>query len=268
MPLRLPKRRRLATAGLVVALATAGGIALLAEFPEPPEVDYENQTYDGSFIFPRLRFRPTVWFPTGDFYWNLDLKWNHDYPWAEQNFGRILEEVTTLYANRKGSAIFRMDDPELFRHPWAYVCEVGFWNPTDKEAESLRQYLLKGGFLIVDDFIDVRGHAQWRNFVSQMRRVLPEGELVRLDLTNPVFHSFFQIEDLDFNDPRLVYLEGAVYGIFEDNDPQKRLMVIANYNMDIGDFWEWSDVESFYPINLTQKGFRLGVNYVIYGMTH
>jgi hypothetical protein len=169
--------------------------------------------------------------------------------------------------NRKGSTVLRLDDPELFRHPWAYVCEVGFWNPTEEEAKALREYLLKGGFLVVDDFIDVRGREQWRNFEHQMARVLPEAQLVELGLDHPVFQSFFRIEDLDFNDPRLVYLEGAVYGIFEDNDPQKRLMVIANYNMDIGDFWEWSD-QGFYPIDLTQKGFRLGVNYVIYGMTH
>lgn len=239
---------------------------LWAEFPRSPEVPYDNVEYDGSFTLARIRFEPTWWGP-GEFTWGLDLKWNHDYPQAEQNFSRILEELTGVVPNTEGSNILEITDPRLFEHPWAYICEVGFWDPTDEEVTTLREYLLKGGFLVVDDFIDMRGRYQWQNFEMQMRRVLPEARLIELSVTHPIFHTFFPLEDLDFNDPRLPYLDTRVYGIFENNDPNGRLMVVANYNMDIGDFWEWSDID-FYPENLTEKGFKLGLNYVIYGLTH
>ena len=97
-----------------------------------------------------------------------------------------------------------------------------------------------------------------------MDRLFPELDLVELDTSHPVFHSFFNIEDLDFNDPRLQWIQTRIYGVFEDNDPSKRLLMVVNYNMDIGDYWEWSDT-GFYPINLTERGFKLGVNYVMYG---
>lgn len=254
--------------GLVtgLALALSATLVLVAEPPFTPEVSYVNQEYNGRFTFARIRFEPTQWGP-GPFFWNLDLKWNHDYPFAEINFAKILREITSLDANLGRGSVLRADDPELFNYPWAYLCEVGFWRPTPQEVRALRQYLLKGGFLVVDDFIDLVGDDQWYNFEVQIKRVLPEARLIELDASHPVFHSFFQLDDLNFDHPILATIDTRYYGIFEDNDPKKRLMVIANYNNDIGDFWEWSD-QDLYPVDLTQKGFQLGVNYVIYGMTH
>lgn len=233
-----------------------------------PEVPYENVPYDGNFTFVRLRFEPTVWGP-GPFYWGLDLKWNHDYPWAEENLMKILDELTLISPTMTGGNILDIDDPELFNYPLAYICEVGFWDPTDSEASSLRQYLLKGGFLIVDDFSDMRRPGvQLRNFKRGMKKVLPGSRLIKLDASHPLFSNFFRVTDLDFTHPTLPYLETVFYGIFEDDDPRKRLMVIVNYNNDIGDYWEWSDQpDSWYPIDLTRKGFQLGVNYVLYGMS-
>jgi hypothetical protein len=235
--------------------------------PKQPEVPYPVYPYDGEFTLARIKFEPMAWGPSRAFTWGLDLKWNHDYPQAEQNFSKILSEVTKVRANAEGGNIVEITDPTLFDHPWAYICEVGFWDPTDEEIEILRQYLFKGGFLMIDDFIDVRGDFQWRNFAFQMRRLLPEHRLVKMQLSDGVFHTFFPMESLDLNDPRLERLDQAIYGVYEDNDPNKRLMMVVNYNMDVGDFWEWSD-QAFYPVDLTQRGFKLGVNYVIYGLTH
>ncbi len=108
---------------------------------------------------------------------------------------------------------------------------------------------------------------QWYNFEAQMRKVFPEHQLIQLDVTHPIFDAFFYIETLDFEHPTFPGYKPVYYGLFEDNDPQKRLMVIANYNHDIGDYWEWSGT-GWVPIDISNEAFKLGVNYVIYGMTH
>jgi hypothetical protein len=161
-----------------------------------------------------------------------------------------------------GGNILAADDPELFKYPVAYLCEPGFWTVTNEEAESLRNYLRKGGFLIIDDFVG----EQWFNFVERMRQVLPDGRLVPLEVSHPIFHAFFDLESLDHVHPNFG-AQAEYHGIFEDNDPTKRLMVIVNYNNDIGDYWEWSDA-GFIPIELSNEAYKLGVNYVVYAMTH
>ena len=247
-----------AVVGFVMA-----ALPLSASFVDVPDVPYSNLPYNGRFTFVRLRFTPSYWGP-GPYAWGWDLKWNHDYPRGETHFTKIVDELTNVDTNRHGGNILAMDDPELFKYPWAYLCEVGFWTLTESEAAGLRAYLLKGGFLVVDDFID---SWQWENFETQMHRVLPEARFVELDVSHPIFDSFFHIESLDFQHPNLPEVKPIYYGIFEDNDPGKRLMVIVNYNHDIGDYWEWSDTD-WVPIELSNEAYKLGVNYVIYGMTH
>ena len=236
--------------------------------PDPNAVelplDYENLPYDDRFVFVRIRFEPPTYHRTRSQYWGLDLKWNHDYPWGEQNFTRILAEYTSINMHVGGGSIRSLNEAELFRRPFAYLCEPGFWFPSDQEAENLRAWLLKGGFLAVDDFFRPRALG---NFLAQMDRVLPGYDAVRLDVTHPIFDSFFHIETLAFEHPGLPHLRPVYYGYFENNDPDGRLIVIANYNHDIGDYWEWSGSD-FWPVALTNEAFKLGVNYVIYGMTH
>src|SRR5438477_357728 len=118
---------------------------------------------------------------------------NHDYPRAEQNLSAIVNELTSLDVRTDGSLILTLDDPELFKYPIAFMWEPGFWNLTDREAESFRAYLLKGGFAVFEDF---DGSAQWANFEAQMHRVLPEGRLVRLDNSHQIFNAFFAIKDI------------------------------------------------------------------------
>jgi hypothetical protein len=235
--------------------------------PDPNAVelplDYDNYPYSDRFTFARVRFEPPR-YRRGPFSWGLDLGWNHDYPWGEQNFTRILGEYTSLTLNEGGGNIHSLNDAALFKHPFAYLCEVGRWNPSDYEAENLRTYLLKGGFLVVDDFVQ---SFDLDNFLHQMDRVLPGYDAVELDVSHPVFDSFFHIETLDFEHAMRPDLVPVYYGYFENNDPSQRLMVIANHNHDIGDYWEWSG-NDFWPVDLTNEAFKLGVNYVIYGMIH
>ena len=164
----------------------------------------------------------------------------YDYPDMEQNFTLILKDISLLPARTDGSNILRMDDPELLKFPIAYLSEPGYWYPSDSEALGLRTYLAKGGFVIVDDF---HFEQEWRVFEAAMRKVLPDGRIVRLDKSHPVFNSFFSIKSLDIPYPGRLGeqgLTGEFYGIHEGNDPSKRLMVVINYNMDIGDYMEHS----------------------------
>jgi len=230
--------------------------AVAALAPQGPEIPY-----DGRFTFVRIRYEPAV----RGFrrFGGREPPWAHDYPRAERNLMRILDEITGIDPYLDGGKILTADDPELFRYPVAYLCEAGAWEPTDREVEGLREYLLKGGFIIFDDF---GGRRDWENFEAQMRRVLPGYEIVELDVSHPIFHSFFDIESLDIT--RSYRGDWPLYlGIFEDNDPSKRLMAIINFNNDIGDYWEWSDA-GFLPIELSNEAYKLGVNYIVYAMTH
>lgn len=217
-----------------------------------------NTPYDGRFTFARIKFEPLG----GGSGWRRDLKWDHDFPRAERNLMKILRELSTLEPFMDGGNVFTLDDPELHRFPIAYVSEPGFWTLTDAEAAGMRSYLQKGGFVIFDDFFG----EHWMNFESQMLKVLPQARIVRLDASHPIFDSFFHITSLDYRHPYFGH-PSEFYGIFEDNDPSKRLMVIVNYNNDIGDYWEWSDA-GFIPIELSNEAYKLGVNYLIYAMTH
>jgi hypothetical protein len=255
-----------------VTFGIAWGLMLLALVPGHVEGqrwyggdDYTefNVGYDGRFTFVRLSFTT----PVNE--WNFrrrrgpDLKWDHDWPIAETNLMKLLRELTDVTPFMEGSNILAADDPELFKYPIAYVSEPGFWTLTEEETVALREYLLKGGFLIFDDFA---GPYEWANFEHRMLSVLPEARLVRLNQADQIFHSFFEIDSLDHVHPYRG-VQAEFWGIFEENDPGKRLMVIVNYNNDIGDYWEFSDM-GWYPIDLSNEAYKLGINYVVYAMTH
>jgi len=218
-------------------------------------------TYDGRFTFVRLRWGSDLGFSRRG---GFSAAWNHDYPRAEQHLSLILEDLTALDIHTDGSLILTLDDPELFNYPVAFMWEPGFWNLTDREAESFRAYLLKGGFAVFEDF---DGAEQWGNFEAQMRRVIPDGRFVRLDNTHRIFNSFFQVKDIDAIVHPMSGIRPSYYGMFEDNDPSKRLMIVANYDNDVPEYWEWSG-QGIYPFDASNEAYKLGVNYVIYGLTH
>ena len=168
-----------------------------------------------------------------------------------------------------GFNVLALDDPELFKYPLAYIIEVGWWTLTDSEAAGLRAYLAKGGFVIVDDFKtpNFNGGGGWDLFEANMRRVLPGARFIDMQATHPIFHSFFEIHSLG-NFPQAYNAGDPVFrGLYEDNDPNKRLQMIVNYNTDISQYWEWSG-RGLRPFDETNEAYKLGVNYVMYGMTH
>lgn len=221
------------------------------------EIGPARVDYDGRFAFVRLRH--TVGAGIGG-YGRGEPPWAHDYPRAERNFARILEEITLIRPHVNESNIFTLDDPALFAYPIAYMSEPGFWQMSDPEVEGIRQYITKGGFVIFDDF---RGPHLY-NFEEQIHRVIPNARLVQLDAAHPVFHSFFDINPAETQG---FYGPAVFYGVFEDNDPAKRLLLVANYNHDLGELWEFSDT-GFVPVDLSNDAYKYGVNYVVYAMTH
>lgn len=220
----------------------------------------QNAPYDGRWTFARIRFEMAGF---GGFGGRGEPPWMHDYPASDQHLAKIVGELTAIPVRPESHNVYALDDPELFKFPFAYLCEPGFWVPTEPEAAGLRAYLQKGGFLIVDDF---RGDRDWYNFESQMRKVLPEGRFVALTTAHPIFDSFYRIESLENFIPPYGGLQPMFYGLFEDNDPAKRLLMIVNFNNDIGDYWEWSDA-GYFPIDLSNEAYKLGVNYLIYALS-
>jgi hypothetical protein len=254
----LPPSRWVRLLGIALVAAAVAMATLQAQrrgFRSGPRVPAVSCVpYDGRFTLVRL------WYPHYP-------GWSYDYPDMERNFTAILKDLTAVEPTPDARCILRMDDPELMKFPLAYLSEPGYWYPSDSEAEGLRTYLAKGGFLIVDDF---HFENEWQVFEAAMRKVLPDAMIERLPLAHPALQSFFAIESLDIPYPgRLGQngLMGEFYGIYADSDPSKRVKVVINYNMDIGDYMEHSGT-GFYLVDPTNEAFKFGVNYVIYGLTH
>jgi hypothetical protein len=254
---RLPAlRRSLVIASCVAAIGVAATLTATYGYAQwrGRIMQEPNASYDGRFTFVRLSY--TVYGRSG---------WEFDYPAMERNFMTILNDLTAVHPHVRESNIHAMDDPELGRYPVAYLSEPGWWRPDDSQAAGLRTWLAKGGFLIVDDFY---GPYQWQNFEQSMKKVLPNGRIIPLDVTHPIFDSFFKIQSLDgMSHPDDVSWRAEYKGIFEDNDPSKRLMVIINYNNDIGDYMEWSG-QGYYAINFSNDAYKLATNYVLYALSH
>ena len=141
--------------------------------------------------------------------------------------------------------------------------EPGYWTIQPSEAKRLREYLLKGGFIIFDDF---EGPDHWNNMAAQMRQALPEYQFLPIDERHPIFHSFYDILALKVPHPSMDVVPGY-FAMFENNDPSRRMIALANHNNDIAEYWEWS-AEGLYNPDPTSDAYRLGVNYYVYALTH
>jgi hypothetical protein len=239
------------TACLVLTLATAvlaqrGGF----RSRRSPTYGHVNPGYDGRFTFTRIRFS------------GRSDAWNHDYPQADRYLPLILNEITALRPNLDASNVLDLEDPEIFRNPVLYVWEPGFWQISPEAARNLRDYMIKGGFVIFDDF----EAGQWNNFEAQFRMALPDAVFHPLELSHPIYHSFFDMSSINLPHPS-VDVSPAYYAVYEDNDPSGRMMALVNHNADIAEYWEWSDRGRF-ALDLTNDAYKIGVNYIIYALTH
>jgi hypothetical protein len=263
------RARLVLLAMLVLVLAAGSALAQRRFFGRQigRDVEVVNKPYDGRFTFARVRYATA---PGGFWYQGLP-SWAHGYPMSEDNLMRIMNEVTFLDAHTDAYNVYSFDDPEIAKYPIVYLTEAGWWTLTDREVDAFRAYLLKGGFAIFDDFKLPgefgTGGGGWDTFQENMKRVFPSAKFVDLDGSHPIFHCFFEIDSLR-SFPQAYNSGPPIFrGLYEDNDPKRRLLMVVNYNTDISQYWEWSG-RGLRPFDETNEAYKLGVNYVIYGLTH
>lgn len=197
--------------------------------------------------------------------------WLRDWPEADFHFMQGVGRLTHIDSSTEGRHV-RFDDDSMFAYPLVYAVKVGFMRLDDVEAAQLREYLLRGGFLIVDDF---HGPDEWSEFEASMRRVFPDRPIVELPTSDEVFHVLYDVDQRTQIPGIQAVTSGRTWehrlgvpahwrGIYDDDD---RLMVAINFNMDLGDAWEHAD-DPRYPEPLTALAYRFGINYLVYAMTH
>ena len=203
--------------------------------------------------------------------WRRRQSWATDYPKSDRQFLIVAERLTGLDMFMEEHPR-TLTDEHLNRFPFLYALEVGGMSMTPEEATALREYLLRGGFLVVDDFW---GTLEWEVFEYEMQKVLPEFPIVDIPLTHEIFHTFYDIDEIiqvpNVNNGRRGWAtyerdgyEPFVKGIF---DEEGRLMVIINWNTDLGDAWEWAE-DPYYPLRYSTYAIQMGVNFIIYAMSH
>lgn len=247
----MPRRSLVLTALLTMCVSAAVAQRGGGRFGMSVADGHINPSYDGRFTFTRIRFSGIG---RGG--------WDHDYPQADRHLPLILNEVTALRPRLDATNVLMLEDPKIFENPILYIWEPGFWRISAEGGKNLRDYMLKGGFVIFDDF----EAEQWINFEAQLRVALPEAVIYPLDLSHPVYHSFFDMNSITLPHPSVNVVPGY-YAVHEDNDRTKRIMALINHNADVAEYWEWSDRGRF-AIDMTNDAYKLGVNYIIYAMTH
>ncbi len=197
-------------------------------------------------------------------------KWLTDYPEAEQHLIGGLQRLSRIDVSEQ-NRFLAIKDQSLYDYPLLYAVEVGSWSLDDTEAARLRDYLLRGGTLVVDDF---HGTLEWATFMQSITKVFPERTVVEIPESDPLFHIVHDLNDRVQIPSIGVLFRGTTYeydgfqphwrGIYDD---EGRLMVIINFNMDLGDAWEHADSPE-YALQYTNLAYKYAVNYIIYSMTH
>jgi hypothetical protein len=241
----------------------------------PP--DYQEKT---EFTFARLMYPPGEGGING--YWGRDLDWHvgvsdwtQDFPRADRHFSLAVRRLTRVHT-RSAEQCVNLDEGDAFDWPWLYAVQVGEWGLTDAQGRALREYLLRGGFFMADDF---HGAFEWNVFEKAIKRAFPDREIRDIPDDDPIFHTVYDLKER-FQIPGQAHVrqgykrpqypqgtedgKGAHWrGIYDD---QGRIMIAISYNSDIGDAWEFAD-DVNYPAPFADLAIRLGVNYIVYAMT-
>jgi hypothetical protein len=247
----------------LLTLALAATLACAALFADSTTGFPERSGASSEFHFARMIYTDSPQFRGFGRGW-----WQQDWPSAETHF---LESVRRLTRVNSGDPIsLRLTDDALFDYPWLYATQVGYWELSDEEIARLREYLLRGGFLMTDDYW---GEDERAAFEATMFRVFPDRPIVEIKRGDAVLHVPFTIDEFT-QIPGLRHVRGFAdlqqllpprwRGIYDDSG---RLMVAMNYNQDVGDSWEEADTPD-YPEPMTALGYRFGINYIVYAMTH
>jgi len=239
------------------------------DFPAPADYNVPAE-----WVFARLMFPPgpldgysrTGRF-TGDYRLGASL-WTQDYPRADRHFARAIRRLTRIDA-RSVEQVVSLDDDDVYNWPFLYAVQAGEWGLTEKEGAKLRDYLLRGGFFMADDF---HGTLEWGEFEKRIRYAFPDRSITEIEDTDPVLHSVYDIGDR----PQIPGYEHLREGHKNDGigshwrairDDHNRIMIAISFNSDMGDAWEFAD-SPYYPEKIVDLAVRMGVNDVVYAMSH
>ena len=285
-------RARFSAICATALLSVLSGAAILAaqmQMPFREYPDYENNPVavpsdykvPGEWVFARLMYPSMDGVHYGSGYgrrrrysqdWTQGRSdWTTDYPRSDWHLAQALRRLTRVHVRSVEQPVNLDDGNEVYYWPWLYAVEVGHWSLTDSQAKVLREYLLRGGFFMCDDF---HGTEEWEVFTASMSRVFPDRPIVEIENRDQVFHTLYDLDDR-YQVPGAQWLQtGRIYeydgyearwrGIYDDKG---RLMVAICHNMDLGDSWEHADNPQ-YPAKFSELGLRIGLNYVLYAMTH
>ena len=246
------------------AVATAPGTARPIGSADP---SVQAEGIPREFYFSRVAY---TGYSRG--FYGRGPSWATDFPKADQIFLSFIDRLLSNLDAYEREHPVQLNDPEIRRFPYLYALEVGRMALTDPEIQGLRSYLMAGGFLVIDDFW---GSREWQNFEYQMQLVLPGHSIADLPLDHPIFTAFYEIEEImqvpnvrnGVNGWQTHEGDGIVpmvKGIHDEND---RLMVVINFNTDLGDAWEWAD-NPYYPLKYSTYAYEMGVNMIVYAMSH
>lgn len=226
--------------------------------PDPPDAGEKTE-----YAFARLRYR------SGRGRWRGG-SWGTDSNKAEQHFVQGIRRLTRVHA-RSNEEIIDVDSDEMYQWPWLYAVEVGHWELSPAQAKRIRDYLDRGGFLMVDDF---HGSYEWSVFMASLQLVFPDRPVVDIQNDDPIFHVLYDLQDRVQVPGRQFLYSGRTYerdgvearwrGVYDDKG---RIQVAICHNMDLGDAWEWADDPS-YPERFASTAYKIGINYLVYSMTH
>jgi len=230
---------------------------------DPDQVEQPPPSPDSEFVFARMIYT--------SFGFRGFQSWTTDWPKSDRQFILGIKRLTNIRVANDGTTV-ALTDPKIFKYPFIYSVECGHWSLTDAEAQGLREYLKRGGFLFCDDFW---GTYEWEIFMESISKALPETRISEIPLSHPVFHSYYDIEELvqvpnvmQAITSSVTYEQDGYYphcrGIFDQNG---RLMAILNWNTDLGDAWEWADRPD-YPARFSTYAYKLGINAIVYAMSH
>jgi hypothetical protein len=240
----------------------AGRYSQYADEMQNPEPYPEGADEKTEYAFARLRYRGFGRWGRGG--------WGTDSNTSEHHFIRGVLRLTRVQA-RTAEEIIDVDSDAMFEWPWLYAVEVGRWHLSDAQARRLRTYLDRGGFLMVDDF---HGTYEWESFMASLKRVFPDRPVVEIDNENPIFRTVYDLQNRVQVPGRQFLYSGVTYerdgveprwrAVFDEHG---RIQVAICHNMDLGDAWEWAD-DPRYPERYASEAYKIGINYLIYSMTH
>ncbi len=259
-----------AAAALLLSLPTAGsGLDGATDGHENVNVAARSAGLQWRFVRIKYHYDPAALRAM-----QLDVygePWGIDSPAAEQNLSRRVKTATSIAV--EDPILMTLDDPQLFEHPWIYIVEPGALRLTDSEAANLREFLLRGGTAMLDDF---HGPYEWESLERQLRKVFPDRRITEITPDHPVFRCFYALEAYpqvagigSFLAGRTWEKGGLVPHLRTILDDAGRPMLFINWNTDMGDGWEWSNVEE-YPgyLKYTSMAYRMAINEIVYSLTH